>query len=133
MLVSSVSVRVEACVFGMPCRVWSAPDNRFLPFPRGPGGFRELREAGRIHFHLSWYLSDYVVTSYDQKPWGDFVVTVHGIYIYMYYIYIYIYAPYIRKHVYIYIEREKKEREKVGETEHCRGSNNFPSRRYRGR
>ena len=23
-----------------------------------------------IHFHLSWYLSDYVVTTYDQKPWG---------------------------------------------------------------
>ena len=38
--------------------------NRFLAFSRGPGGFRELREAGRIHFHLSWYLSDYVVTSY---------------------------------------------------------------------
>ena len=43
---------------------------RFLAFSRGPGGFRELREAGRIHFHLSWYLSDDVVTSYDQKLWG---------------------------------------------------------------
>ena len=41
---------------------------RFLAVLRGPGGFRELREAGRIHFHLSWYLSDYVVTSYDQNP-----------------------------------------------------------------
>ena len=29
---------------------------RFLAFPEGPGGFRELREAGRNHFHLSWYL-----------------------------------------------------------------------------
>ena len=46
---------------------------RFLAFPRGPGGFRELREAYRKHFHLSWYLSDAVVTSYRQKPSrGDF-------------------------------------------------------------
>ncbi len=37
---------------------------RFLAFSQGPGGFRELREAGRNHFHLSWYLSDAVVTSY---------------------------------------------------------------------
>ena len=29
---------------------------RFLAFPRGPGGFRELREACRSHSHLSWYL-----------------------------------------------------------------------------
>ena len=29
---------------------------RFLAVPRGPGGFRELRGAGRNHFHLSWYL-----------------------------------------------------------------------------
>ena len=35
---------------------------RFLAFPGGPGGFREVREAGRNHFHLSWYLSDAVVT-----------------------------------------------------------------------
>ena len=42
--------------------------NRFLAFPPGPGGFRELREAYRNHFHLSWYLSEYVVTSYGQKP-----------------------------------------------------------------
>jgi len=25
---------------------------RFLAFSRGPGGFRELREAGRNNFHL---------------------------------------------------------------------------------
>ena len=29
---------------------------RLLVLPKGPGGFRELREAGRNHFHLSWYL-----------------------------------------------------------------------------
>ena len=28
---------------------------RFLALSEGPGGFRELREAGRNHFHLSWY------------------------------------------------------------------------------
>ena len=38
---------------------------RFLAFSQGPGGFREVREAGRKHFHLSWYLSVAVVTSYD--------------------------------------------------------------------
>ena len=32
-----------------------------------PGGFRNLREAYRIRFHLPWYPSDPVVTSYDQK------------------------------------------------------------------
>ena len=30
--------------------------NSFWAFPQGPGGFRELREAYRKHFHLSWYL-----------------------------------------------------------------------------
>ena len=40
--------------------------NRCLAFSGGSGGFRELREAGRKHFHLSWYLSVPVVTSYDQ-------------------------------------------------------------------
>ena len=39
---------------------------RFLAFPEGPGGFRQLREASRNHFHLSWYLSVPGVTSYDQ-------------------------------------------------------------------
>ena len=29
---------------------------RLEAFPGGPGGFRELREASRKHFHLSWYL-----------------------------------------------------------------------------
>ena len=29
---------------------------RFFAFPEGPGGFREVREADRNHFHLSWYL-----------------------------------------------------------------------------
>ena len=45
--------------------------NRFLAFPRGPGGFRELWGAGRNHFHLSWYSPVPGITSYDQKPWGD--------------------------------------------------------------
>ena len=40
---------------------------RFLVFSQGPGGFRELREAGRNRFHLSWYLLVPGVTSYDQK------------------------------------------------------------------
>ena len=35
-------------------------------FFRGPGGFRELREAYRKLFHLSWYLLVPGVTSYDQ-------------------------------------------------------------------
>ena len=42
--------------------------NRFLAFLWGPGGFRELREAYRKHFHRSWYLLVPGVTSYDQKP-----------------------------------------------------------------
>ena len=29
---------------------------RYSAFLGGPGGFREVREAGRNHFHLSWYL-----------------------------------------------------------------------------
>ena len=46
---------------------------RFLAFPGGPGGFREVREADRNHFHLSWYLIVPGITSYCQNPsWGDF-------------------------------------------------------------
>ena len=37
-----------------------------LAFSGGPGGFRELRGAGRNHFHLSWYVLVPGVTSYDQ-------------------------------------------------------------------
>ena len=40
---------------------------RLLAFPKGPGWFREVRGAGRNHFHLSWYLLEPGVTSYDQK------------------------------------------------------------------
>ena len=54
-------------ISSVKCRVLY---NRFLAFSRGPGGFRELREAGRIHFHLSWYLLVPGVTSYSQKPLG---------------------------------------------------------------
>ena len=44
---------------------------RFLAFPRVSGGFRELREAHRNHFHLSCYLLVPGITSYGQKPWGE--------------------------------------------------------------
>ena len=44
----------------LKCRVLKL---RFLAFLGGPGGFRELREAGRNHFHLSWYLSVPVIVS----------------------------------------------------------------------
>ena len=50
---------------------------RFLAFSRGCGGFRELRGPGRNHFHLSWYLSVFVVTSYGQKSWGG-LFAVYG-------------------------------------------------------
>ena len=43
----------------------------FLAFPGGPGGFREVREAGRNHFHLSWYLIVPGITSYGQKTLGE--------------------------------------------------------------
>ena len=36
-------------------------------FFRGPGGFRELREAYRNHFHLSWYLRVPRITSMAQN------------------------------------------------------------------
>ena len=52
--------------------------NRFLAFPRDPGGFREVREACRNHFHLPWYLSDTVVASCSQRPsWWE-LSTVDG-------------------------------------------------------
>ena len=53
---------------------------RILAFSRGYGGFRELREAGRKHFHLSWYPLVPGVMSYDQKSWvlGEFFATVYG-------------------------------------------------------
>ena len=51
---------------------------RCLAFSRGPGGFRELREAGRKRFHLSWYISVPVVRSYGKKTGGIFV-TVYRI------------------------------------------------------
>ena len=44
--------------FGVKHRVLTC---RILVCFRGPGGFREFREACRNHFHLSWYLSDAVV------------------------------------------------------------------------
>ena len=47
------------------CRVLKL---RLLAFSQGPGGFREVREAHRNHFHLSWYLLVPRITSYGQKP-----------------------------------------------------------------
>ena len=46
---------------------------RFLAFPGGPRGFRELREAYRNHFRLCWYLIVPGVTSYGLKPWGGLI------------------------------------------------------------
>ena len=40
-------------IFSLKIRVLKL---RFLAFPEGRGGFREVREAGRNHFRLSWYL-----------------------------------------------------------------------------
>ena len=37
----------------------------------------ELREAGRNHFHLSWYLSVSVARSYGKKSWGNLCFTVY--------------------------------------------------------
>ena len=39
----------------------------FLVVFGGPGGFKNLREACGIRFHLSWYLYAFMVPSYDQK------------------------------------------------------------------
>ena len=50
-----------------------------MAFPGGPGRFRKVREAGRNHFHLSWYLIVPGITSYGQKSGGGFFFTVHGI------------------------------------------------------
>ena len=38
---------------------------------RGPGGIRDLQEACRIHFHISCYLSHFMVPTCGQKTlWG---------------------------------------------------------------
>ena len=58
------------------CRVLKL---RFLAFPGGPGGFRELREAGRNHFHLSWYLLVPGITSYDQKSYIKIWILKEGV------------------------------------------------------
>ena len=31
------------------------------------GGFKKLREAGRVRFHLSWHLSDFMLPSYEHN------------------------------------------------------------------
>ena len=41
-----------------------------MAFLGGPGGFRELREAGRNHFHLSWFegVAKVPQDSLDRSP-----------------------------------------------------------------
>ena len=46
---------------------------RFLVFSGCPGGFREVRGAGRNHLHLSWYLMVPGIRSYSQKSWEVFL------------------------------------------------------------
>ena len=60
----------NSIVLVLNCRV---PRRRLLAVSRRPRGFRELREACRIHFHLSWYLSDSKVPTYGPKPRGNLV------------------------------------------------------------
>ena len=50
---------------------FSDSKTQLFSFSQDPAGFRKLWEAGRNHFHLSWYLLVSVVTSYGQKPWGE--------------------------------------------------------------
>ena len=49
--------------YSLNCKKKRVLKLRVLAFSRGPGGFRELKEAGRKHFHLPWYLFDAVVAS----------------------------------------------------------------------
>ena len=44
---------------------------RFLALFGGPGGFRELREAGRNHFHLPWYLLVLITVGIYKKKLYD--------------------------------------------------------------
>ena len=57
---------------------WSSISQCFVAFPRGPGGFRKLREACRNHFHLSRYLKMPRVTNYGQKLWGVTFSSLYG-------------------------------------------------------
>ena len=42
----------------------------------GPGGFRELREASRNYFHLSWYLSESMVPNYGyRRSWEEIILS----------------------------------------------------------
>ena len=66
--------KVFSLIFSLKFRVLKL---RFLAFTGGPGGFRELQEAGRNHFHLSWYLLVPGITSHVQKSsWGKFYICV---------------------------------------------------------
>ena len=67
----------------MPIQVQRPQKNMFLSdfgfyisgfgFFQGPGGFRELREASRNHFHLVPG-----ITSYGQAPSGGISFTEYG-------------------------------------------------------
>ena len=59
------NIMIVVVIFSI--NIWVLYD-RLLAFPGGPGRFRELREAYRKLFRLSWYLVVPVVTSYSQKP-----------------------------------------------------------------
>ena len=50
-----------------------------LLFPQVLKGLRELRKAGRNHIHLSWYVSDAVVTRYKVFPLYIFGFNTSGV------------------------------------------------------
>ena len=43
----------------------------FFPNSRGPGGFKELWEACRHHFYLSWHLSNSMVSNLPKHILGE--------------------------------------------------------------
>ena len=57
----------------------SESKTQVLVFTGGPGGVRELREADRNYFHLSWYLIVPGIASYDQKTLEGFFPNNSGL------------------------------------------------------
>ena len=70
------------------------------------GGFRELRQACRIHFHISWYLFDKMMPSYGPKPRGGLFLpfTVPYVYIHVCTLYTHVYVCIYIYHI-LYIIR----------------------------
>ena len=70
-------------------RCLSSNDFGFPEVFGGLVGFRKLRDACRIHFHLSRYLESFRVPSYDQKPRGGilFNVSVRTIFLFFSFFY----------------------------------------------